>query len=323
MDVVDKEILLALMEFSRISYQTLADQFGLSVNAVKKRIEKLMESGILRGYHLFPSPAMLGADQFLAIITPEDPTPNDAFLDQLGAHSLIYAASYLTDGDVFCFGHYRDSKSLDELGDFLWQLKGVKHIELHTIVQEKGKKCELDVDDLKVLQCLDTDPRMSISNITKQTGLPSRRARKILLKLVGEEGSGVDGYIYSGGIGDSRTPNQSFNLRVTWNLNAGGYTALVIRIGHERGRDTRVRIVKALKKQHSFEFWYAYASAFEPIIFSVYVVEQMKETIQILKQIRDVVGVTSVRAIFGYPTKVYPGLVDEFFDNLFQKLDSE
>ena len=47
LDLLDKQIILALNVNCRTSYQALAHELGLSVNAVKKRINKLIETGVI------------------------------------------------------------------------------------------------------------------------------------------------------------------------------------------------------------------------------------------------------------------------------------
>ena len=140
-DLIDKNILFELLQNSRTPYQNIANKLSLSVNAVKKRIDKLKKTGIIRDYTISPSLSMIDAENILAIITTKEPTPDDGFLDTLGANPMIYAASVLTDGDVLCFGQYVGSKGLDEFGRFLRQLDDVTNVELHTILTEKGGKC--------------------------------------------------------------------------------------------------------------------------------------------------------------------------------------
>ena len=46
-DLVDKQLLIELGGNCRLSYQTLARYLGLTVNAVKKRINKLVDTGVI------------------------------------------------------------------------------------------------------------------------------------------------------------------------------------------------------------------------------------------------------------------------------------
>jgi DNA-binding Lrp family transcriptional regulator len=321
MDEIDKNIIFELSVNFRVSYQTIANKFGLSVNAVKKRIQKLRGDGIIRGGVLLPTNGMLGMENWVALVRTEDPIPSDAFLDGLGAHKFIDSASILTDGSILCFGYYPGAKGLEEIGTFLRQTPGVDSVDFHTILSEPGKQRELSTSDLKVLRCLRQDPRMSISDISKKTRLTPRRIRKIVQELIDEKGSEPALYLNWDARGGSRPSEVSFKVSVDWNLNAGGHTAFVIIIRHEEGKEFRSKIVNVLKESYPFRFWYSYASAFEPVIFCVFVVEHMREAGDIIETLRQTSEVLSANAIYGYPSRRYYSAVDEYFEELFQRLE--
>jgi DNA-binding Lrp family transcriptional regulator len=323
MDQVDKSILFHLSVNYRASYQTIAKRLDLSVNAIKKRIQKMQDEGVILGGLLIPSNAMLGMQDWVAILETDDPIPSDAFLDGLGAHSLVLSASILTDGSILCFGSYPGAQGLQEIGAFLRQMPSVTSVDFHTILSEAGKKRELSLSDIKVLRCLRKDPRMSISDLSEQTRLTPRRIRKIIRELFGENGSEPSYYIEWDPLGGSLAKDVSFRLDVHWNLNAGGYTAFVIIISHEEGVEYRSKIVRVLKEQYPVKFWYAYASAFEPVFFSVFVVEHMREASEILETLRNTPEVTAAHAIYGYPSKAFLGPIDHYFEKLFKRLESD
>ncbi len=301
----------------------MAKKLNLSVNAIKKRVQKLKDDGVIRGGVLIPSNAMLGMEDWVALLRTEDPIPSDSFLDSLGEHEYVNSASILTDGSVLCFGNYPGAQGLEEIGMYLRRTPGVLSVEFHTILTEQGKKCELSLSELKVLQCLRQEPRMSISDLAEKTRLTPRRIRKIIQKLLGENGSEPGYYIEWEPRGGSRASEVSFRLNVHWDLNAGGHTAFVIIICHEEGVESRSKIVKVLREQYPVKFWYAYASAFEPVFFSVFVVEHMREASQIIETLRRTPEVISANAIYGYPTKAFLSPIDKYFMQLFKRLESE
>ncbi len=321
MDEVDKNIIFELSVNYRASYQYIAKKLALSVNAIKKRIQKLNSDGVILGGWLHPTSSMLNMEDWVAIIRTEDPIPSDTFLDGLGAHKLVTSASILTDGSILCFGSYPGAKGLEEIGTFLRQVPGVKSVEFHTILTEPGRRCELTKSDLKVLKCLQQDPRMSISDLSKQTHLTPRRIRKIIDNLIGENGSEPSMYINWEARGGCRPSEICFRIDVHWNLNAGGHTAFVIIIRHEEGIEARSKIVSVLQDHYPVRFWYAYASAFEPVIFCVFVVEHMREASEILETIRQTPEAKSANAIYGYPTRKFRSPIDDYFEELFKRLE--
>ncbi len=321
MDLIDKRIIFELLINYRTSYQAIAKKLDLSVNAVKKRFEKLKSVGIIRGGSLVPLPVMKGTEDWMAILRLKESGASDDLLDSIGSHLLVQSGSILTDGSILCFGHYSGAQDLQEIGTFLRQVKGVTSVEFHTILNALGKKCDLDDSDLKVLRCLREEPRISISKITRKTGITPRRVSQILKKLIGENGAEPTFYVNWEPQGGTQPDEVSFLMRVHWNLNAGGYTAFIVQIRHKEGIEEGKRITDILTANYPFEFWYAYASAFEPVIFCIFLVEHIHDSIDIINMIKQVPEAIDVYPIFGYPTRVFRSQVDDYFERIFKQLD--
>jgi len=62
MDKRDEKIIELLMDNSRISFTTIAEELGISETAVRKRMKKLEESGIIKAYTLLVDPFLIGYD---------------------------------------------------------------------------------------------------------------------------------------------------------------------------------------------------------------------------------------------------------------------
>jgi Lrp/AsnC family leucine-responsive transcriptional regulator len=60
-DDVDRKILACLIEDGRATYDEIGRQASLSAPAVKRRIDRLRERGVLRGFTALVDPAALGA----------------------------------------------------------------------------------------------------------------------------------------------------------------------------------------------------------------------------------------------------------------------
>ncbi|MFX1475214.1 MAG: winged helix-turn-helix transcriptional regulator [Promethearchaeota archaeon] len=309
MDLIDKRIILELNTNCRMSYQTLANKLGLTVNAIKKRLDRLIESGVILRFSIYLSLAMLDAEIALAILTNNRPIDSDDFLDELGANPMVYTASYLSDGAALLFAEYQGASGLAELGRFLRQVDGVTDVEMHTLIVEKGSKRDFSQMDLKVLYCLKEDARMPIAEIARRTRLTPKRVRRIIRSFLGEGGSIPEFSIQQQSIGDLRTRQASIHFRVVWNLNAGGGLAFIVRIKWDEAGKLG-EIVEWLKTEFPLEFWYAYATAREPLVFCVFIVEHMREATHIVKKAHQAPYVESATPIFGFPSKSYPSLRD-------------
>src|ERR1700761_5584039 len=60
LDSIDERIVAALIEDARASYATIGGLVGLSAPAVKRRVDRLQESGAIRGFSARVDPAALG-----------------------------------------------------------------------------------------------------------------------------------------------------------------------------------------------------------------------------------------------------------------------
>ena len=89
------------------------------------------------------------------------------------------------------WGSYIGSVRLDEIGRYLRTLTGVEEVELHTIVANwsrfsnwgRGQKMELSRNHLLVLRSLRGNPRIQVKELSAETGLSLRRARKLLREI--------------------------------------------------------------------------------------------------------------------------------------------
>lgn len=321
LDEIDKKIILEFGNFCRISFQALANKLGLTVNAIKKRYTKLRELGIIRSFTVYPSLAMIDAERLVGRVFTKTPPRSDVLLDTIGANPMVDSGSYLADGSVLVFGDYVGSQGLAEFGRFLRGLEGVTHIELHPVICEKGIKRDLSRSDLKVLRCLRDDARMSVSEIAQQTKMSPKRIRKTIQQLFGETGSAQEIFVHKQSIGDHRTTQACMHSRILWDLNAADATAFIVRIEWNQEATTLHDVVEWIREQYPVAYWYAYASAIEPVIFSIFLVEHMRDAEPIANKIQKTPFVNTVEAIFGYPSKRYPNLKDYYLKERFKELD--
>ena len=111
MDRTDVSLCLYLMSDSRTPYHELASKFGLSINAVHKRIAAMMEMGIIRTFTAHPSLVSLGAVPVWIYGRSEAGHPGDLY-KALGADNHTYWVANSGGGFVYVGGYLRVSLSL-------------------------------------------------------------------------------------------------------------------------------------------------------------------------------------------------------------------
>ncbi len=319
MDMVDKSILLELATDCRVSYQTMATRLGLSVNAVKKRILKLQDIGVIQRFYVYLSLAMMEAEWFLARLTLRDTHFDPSFLDTIGANPMVFSAGYLSDGSILVWAEYIGSKGLAKIGNFLRQLEGVANVEIHTLIADRGRKIDVTPSHLRVLQCLRENARMTISEISERTRLTPRRVRGILQDFHGEIGTPIETLVdkeYKPNISQSQA---AVHFRIYWDLNAGGGNVFVLRAYWDEGTGSPSEIVTYFKQHFPFEFWFSFTSANEPILYSVFIVNHIRESEKLLPVIRKAPNTSKIETWLSYPLRKYTGLRESLIDEMINK----
>jgi Lrp/AsnC family transcriptional regulator for asnA, asnC and gidA len=133
------ELLKLLKENSRVPYTELARRFGVSETAVRKKMRKLEEDGVIRKYTVELDPKKMGYDA--NAIIGVDTTP-ERYMDVMEKLKVMkdVACMYSSSGDhmicIECW--FRDSRKLREFLKNVEELEGVTRT-CPAIIQEKIK----------------------------------------------------------------------------------------------------------------------------------------------------------------------------------------
>lgn len=303
LDPFDKKILWELHHNCRVSYQNLSRKLGISANAVKKRVKKLIDTGIIDSFTTILSPAMIGAEVLFAFVYTDGSEDENAFITTIGNNPLVFNVGFAVSGAgrvYTVYAQYTSSQDLSEIGRFLRQQQGVTHVEIHPLLPTADTKTkhvpasgaidtltEFSRLQLRVLRVLVDDARMPISEIAARTNLTARRVRKIIQELL-ESGAVM------------------FSVR--WNLSAGGYDQFVIRIEFDEETSNSLNLNGWLENQFTSEFWVVYHSASAPIVFATFVVLNLQEAELISRRIKQASFVKSTTLLVRFSETKFPWL---------------
>ena len=179
MDATDFRLLVALDENARQSYQALGRKVSLSAPAVRERLHRLEERGILHGYWVSINPAVFGREDLLVSFGGE--WNREEVVRALGGPDVAWVA-WKVDGAVTVEVWPHDvEKALITLEQFLgrppvWH--GVSRVEL---------KRELSGHDWRVLEALIDDPRAPVADLSMTTGLSPKTVRNHVMRLRRDE----------------------------------------------------------------------------------------------------------------------------------------
>ncbi|MFW9943819.1 MAG: winged helix-turn-helix transcriptional regulator [Candidatus Sifarchaeia archaeon] len=287
MDEIDKRIILQLDDNCRTSYESMARKFGMTANAIKKRVSRLLEDGLISRFIVGLSLEMIGAELVIALVQTDGTEFPEEFMNQIGESIDAIQVSPVACGigSLYCiFAFATGPKGILELGGRLRAMEPTTNVDIHILVYPKGKKMKLSKTHLKVLKALLEDPRMSISDISKRADLTARRVRRTLKEL--QDGGAVD-------------------LSVFWSLGSGNPTEVLIGIQWDAATTSTNEVVEWLRTQYQHEFWSPFVSATSPEIFARCVVEQLEKAYEIVRAAKKASFSRKVNPLVFFSTHVF------------------
>jgi DNA-binding Lrp family transcriptional regulator len=282
MDSVDIGILRALGENCRASYQEMSRTLGMTANAVKKRVNKLVESGTIHSFVVYLSLAMADVEVYLAIVTTEGIKSEESILKLIVEDSHVFSAGRLSDGTCIVFAEYEGSENEVKFERFLDEIEGITGVEIHKLRSPRGKRVDFKPLQLRVLNCLVEDPRMPATEVASKTGLTPRRVRSIISQLI--DGGGL-------------------NFVARLNLNAGPGVIYYAQIIWDESQATHTEVEYWLDKEFDGLYFDSHISASAPMMLSLFVVDHLRDAEPLSEKISQGPMVESVKTIFPFPTK--------------------
>ena len=294
MDDIDKRIILELDSDCRMTYQKMADKLGLSATAIKKRVTKLLEQGVIDRFITTLNYDMIDSDLLLAIIQTDGSEYQEEFIEEMGNNPKVIQVSSVAcgKGGLYCvFAVTSGVMALSDFGAFVRTLEPVIDSEIHVLLYPRGKKTKLTRLQLRVLKQLVDNPRMSVVEIADLAGMTARRVRKILDELQESEG---------------------ILFAVLWNLGIGGLTEVLLRIEWDEKNASHEEIIDSLRREYPLEFWTPFISASYPVVFTRFVVEDLETIESISRAVRRSSFVKSLSTLVLYSNNIFdwPGITE-------------
>ncbi|NHI87991.1 MAG: Lrp/AsnC family transcriptional regulator [Candidatus Thorarchaeota archaeon] len=294
MDDIDKRIIFQLDSDCRMTYQKMADKLGITATAVKKRVTKLLERGVIDRFITTLNFEMIDSDLVLAIVQTDGSEFEEDFIDELGEPSFVFQVSPIACGKGGLYAVFAVTSGLSglsEFGTFIRTLKPVANSEIHVLLYPKGKKVNLTKTQLRVLKYLVENPRMSIVEIADLSGMTARRIRRTIEEL--QEGEGI-------------------LFAVIWNLGIGGLTEVLLRIEWDEKNTDHESVIAWLRKRYPLEYWSPFISAAFPVIFARFVVEKLETIESIAREVKRAPFVKSLSTLVFYSNYLFnwPGVTE-------------
>lgn len=294
LDDIDKRIILELDSDCRMTYKKMADKLGLTATAIKKRVTKLLERGVIDRFMTTLNFDMIDSDLLLAVIQTDGSEFQEDIIEEIGNDPKVIQVSSVAcgKGGLYCvFAVTSGVTGLSDFGAFIRTLEPVIDSEIHVLLYPRGKKTTLTNLQLRVLKQLVDNPRMSIVELAELTGMTARRVRRIVDEL--QESEGI---LFS----------------VLWNLGIGGLTEVLLRIEWDEKTTSHEEIIDTLRREYPLEFWTPFISAAYPVVFARFVVEKLETIESIARTVRRSPYVKSMSALVLYSNNIFdwPGITE-------------
>ncbi|MGY5853679.1 MAG: winged helix-turn-helix domain-containing protein, partial [Candidatus Thorarchaeota archaeon] len=276
--------------------------FGVSANAIKRRIVNLVDSGIIEKFIVTISHAMADTELLIAYVVTSGSIPDDEFIDLVGGNKMVVRAGFDSSRACVLIVEYKGSTGLAEIGSFLRGIESVESVELHPIPTEQGDKIDLSTIHLRVLRFLVEDPRMSIVELSKKSGLSTKRIRRVIQDMMDSD---------------------AIQFKIITNLNEGESTHFSIRSTWDERKINAEDIIEFLKERFPSELWRVYTSASEPVIFASFIVEHIRVSELVLRALRELESVQPNAARVIYLQRGFPGIRHDAMIQLFHQAGIE
>lgn len=184
-DGLDVAILQRLFREPRAGYAQLGAAVGLSPNAAKARVARMKVTGLLRGFAAAPDAALLGlADGLLVFTNVEDiGTREQEVLAGLPDVPGVRFLDSTLDGSVHVWVQHRDDADWERIERAAVSLVG-KPPALVLREPRREPAATLDATDWRLLRALVPDPRATLKDITRRSGVSFKTAKRRLGALL-------------------------------------------------------------------------------------------------------------------------------------------
>ncbi len=186
-DEIDLVLSSMLLLNSRTPYRVLADKLGLSVNAVHKRIQSMIEIGVIRGFTAKPTIKALG---FLSVFIHgvSGARSMDAAMKRIASCDDVYWVSVGGGDHVYVGAYVRGLSMLNEtaatittLGEISDPVIGIVDNGYDPAILPRE---QLESLDWEIIYQLRDDSKRPISEVADAIGISAKTARRRLNRMI-------------------------------------------------------------------------------------------------------------------------------------------
>lgn len=182
LDNLDLKILSVLLDNCRESDRQIGSRIGISGNAVRSRIERMLKNKIIENFSLKIEPPVLGYNVVYIVTTGRDITEILKQIELVGDPFFVVPC---VGGITVCGIAVRENvQQKIELAKNL--MKDMRILSMFE-AESRGVRSDLTKTDLEIISHLMKNPRMKIEDLSKDTRLSTKTITRSLQKLQNDE----------------------------------------------------------------------------------------------------------------------------------------
>ncbi len=136
-DKIDKHIIEKLIQDGRISFANIAKDINLTDVAIKKRLERLKQRGILKNIFAEIDYNVIGYKEILEILISVDPSKKNEIIRKLKENEdTLYVLEVTGEYNLICKIIAQDKNDLKKVLDNIYSIDGILKVNLLTILKE-------------------------------------------------------------------------------------------------------------------------------------------------------------------------------------------
>jgi DNA-binding Lrp family transcriptional regulator len=196
MDEIDMKIVMLLIVNSRLSYREISDHLELSINAVYKRIQTLIDLEIIQKFTARINP--YAVNSIYTLVFGESKAKNMSLITKkLGIHENTYNIMLSSRNQIYIGALLRNIHELDDYSSFVSRtaeiqsptiglLHGVFYPSPIRYNVPRSRIMNLDKLDIEIIRSLHRDSRKPISEVADDVNSTSNTVRRRLSRMVKE-----------------------------------------------------------------------------------------------------------------------------------------
>jgi DNA-binding Lrp family transcriptional regulator len=183
MDEVDLTIINMLWMNSRVPLRELADKLDLSVNSVHKRINNLVDQGVIEQFCMTPN---LHPDSVSIIIIGKSNSPSlEKAINDLGKTRNVEKAMSGLDNWIMMSVHLKKISEMNAFTEQAVRELALKNyiVGLFTCDDQKTEPVPLTKQDYQIFNSMAQNSRKSISDVAEELGVSPKTVKRRLTKM--------------------------------------------------------------------------------------------------------------------------------------------